>query len=47
VEALHAQPYPAPADVFVSAYFGYKKPQKTVNAFQMLSEFPGGIIGLN
>lgn len=36
-----------PADVFIASYFGYKKPQNTVNAFQMLADFPSGVIGLN
>jgi hypothetical protein len=38
-----------PADVFVSAYFGYKKPSRPteVNALQMALDFPSGIIGLN
>ena len=35
-----------PADIFVAAYFGYKKPQRVVNAFQMVMDFPGGVIGL-
>lgn len=39
-----------PADIFVAAYFGYKKPNRsneTVNAFQMVADFPSGILGLN
>jgi len=36
-----------PADVFVAAYFGYKKPQRVVNAFQMIMDFPSGVIGLS
>jgi hypothetical protein len=38
-----------PADVFVAAYFGYKKPNRPtegVNAFMMLAEFPSGVIGM-
>jgi hypothetical protein len=39
-----------PVSIFVAAYFGYQKPrrqQTEVNAFQMLMDFPSGVIGLN
>ena len=39
-----------PVSIFVAAYFGYKKPsrqQTAVNAFQMIMDFPSGVIGLN
>jgi hypothetical protein len=36
-----------PADLFVASYFGYKRPQRTVNAWQMLADFPSGVIKLN
>ena len=39
-----------PADVFVAAYFGYKRPRRALdepNAWQMVADFPSGFIGLD
>jgi hypothetical protein len=36
-----------PVDLFIPSYFDCKKPRRTVNAFQMLTEFLTGVIALN